>query len=868
MLKNKKIFSLFLLTIIMFFTFWGLDVQASNTDILGTEIVNNDIILKAKDPRTIVTRIINVSLGLLAVIAVGIVIFAGFKWMTSNGEEEKVNEAKKMLKNGVIGLAIILASWGIVTFIFRQIETSKRKNGEIDSGNIISRVGLGAIGNCAVESVYPEPDQKNVPRNTSIMVTFKTPVDEPSVSSSTISVCEKNNFNFEQNTCSSLVPINVNFAASSTILIISPISYLGNEDGNTDYVVHLSGNIKKSNGDSIFSSCPANDYFLWGFEVGNFLDLTSPTIKSIFPPTDNVADSISIVSNLAYAKGSITVISQPNYFVAAKINSVVAGSNTSATTASINDYYNGDYTHFNVTLSAGEKALLKGGKSSDVNQFSSLGAFDIINNKVEFANYFTLNLPDDYTAGNSWNVSITKRQLADTLKVGDYIYTFVNGPATGYNISINADSGILANNIKTALSLSNNPDIEIDNTNNDNSKVALIAKTGGMAGNDIILSSSNTSAISISSFSGGSDSSEKVIINDKEDQPMNSIVQINFSEVVNPSTVVGESDEVENIIKIVNNNGSALGENSSCTKDSDCLSYKCADSKCVGNSLAGSFSISSNYKTVEFKSNIKCGVNGCGEDIFCLPANSNLKIDIKAASLAPCSSNDDCSTRSPFTTCSSSCNDGNNHFYPLADLNNINGVIDAANNSLDGNSDTYAQGPGNYFNKNTGNQAYGDNFIWSFWINNKVNAIPPVIESIYPNINAESVNLVEAVKITFNKLMMSSTLKTGEIIVNNGVIEVTHRLINLISGQLVGYWMGAENEDINPLDGNIDRTTAYINHAKFFEGSDYTSQVGSGVKDIYQNCFKPSGGPSVNGMCEPTPATPFCCNGEPKVSCD
>ena len=126
MSKNKKIFSLFLLTIMAIFSFWGSVVYASNSDILGTEIVNNDIVLGSKDPRTMVVKIINVALGLLAIVAICLIIFAGFKWMTSNGEEEKVTEAKKMLKNGVIGLAIILAAWGIVTFIFRQIDMNKK----------------------------------------------------------------------------------------------------------------------------------------------------------------------------------------------------------------------------------------------------------------------------------------------------------------------------------------------------------------------------------------------------------------------------------------------------------------------------------------------------------------------------------------------------------------------------------------------------------------------------------------------------------------------------------------------------------------------------------------------------------------------
>jgi len=35
----------------------------------------------------------------LGVIAVGIIIWGGFVWMTSDGSEEKVTQAKKILKN-------------------------------------------------------------------------------------------------------------------------------------------------------------------------------------------------------------------------------------------------------------------------------------------------------------------------------------------------------------------------------------------------------------------------------------------------------------------------------------------------------------------------------------------------------------------------------------------------------------------------------------------------------------------------------------------------------------------------------------------------------------------------------------------------
>ncbi len=75
----------------------------------------------ARDPRAIIVDVIRFILGFLGIIAVVIILFAGFKWMTSGGNEEKVSEAKKMLVNGLIGLVIILCSYAIATFVINQI---------------------------------------------------------------------------------------------------------------------------------------------------------------------------------------------------------------------------------------------------------------------------------------------------------------------------------------------------------------------------------------------------------------------------------------------------------------------------------------------------------------------------------------------------------------------------------------------------------------------------------------------------------------------------------------------------------------------------------------------------------------------------
>ena len=44
------------------------------------------------DPRSLASRIINIAMGFLGVIAVSIVLYSGFLWMTSSGEEEKVEK--------------------------------------------------------------------------------------------------------------------------------------------------------------------------------------------------------------------------------------------------------------------------------------------------------------------------------------------------------------------------------------------------------------------------------------------------------------------------------------------------------------------------------------------------------------------------------------------------------------------------------------------------------------------------------------------------------------------------------------------------------------------------------------------------------
>lgn len=96
------------------------DVLALNEDDLGMNHAEGTG-LGERDPRDIAASIINIALGFLGILAVVIILIGGFKWMTAAGNEDKVGEAKKIITAGVIGLVIILAAWGIASFVLNQL---------------------------------------------------------------------------------------------------------------------------------------------------------------------------------------------------------------------------------------------------------------------------------------------------------------------------------------------------------------------------------------------------------------------------------------------------------------------------------------------------------------------------------------------------------------------------------------------------------------------------------------------------------------------------------------------------------------------------------------------------------------------------
>jgi hypothetical protein len=92
----------------------------TESELLPMEFSDN-VGLGQTDLRTTIARIIRAILGFLGVIAVSIMLYGGFTWMTSNGAEAKVEKAQKIIVAGAIGLAIILSAFAITSFVVNQL---------------------------------------------------------------------------------------------------------------------------------------------------------------------------------------------------------------------------------------------------------------------------------------------------------------------------------------------------------------------------------------------------------------------------------------------------------------------------------------------------------------------------------------------------------------------------------------------------------------------------------------------------------------------------------------------------------------------------------------------------------------------------
>lgn len=76
-----------------------------------------------------VATVIKAFLGLLGIIFIFLMVYAGYHWMTAAGDEQKVTKAKDTLRTAIIGLIIIVAAYSITYFVIKALGSAAGSGG-------------------------------------------------------------------------------------------------------------------------------------------------------------------------------------------------------------------------------------------------------------------------------------------------------------------------------------------------------------------------------------------------------------------------------------------------------------------------------------------------------------------------------------------------------------------------------------------------------------------------------------------------------------------------------------------------------------------------------------------------------------------
>lgn len=78
--------------------------------------------LPAGDINTLLENILTWTASILGFVALIVLVWAGVRYMTAGGNEERQTQAKKFITYAVLGLAFALASLVIIHFIYGMLE--------------------------------------------------------------------------------------------------------------------------------------------------------------------------------------------------------------------------------------------------------------------------------------------------------------------------------------------------------------------------------------------------------------------------------------------------------------------------------------------------------------------------------------------------------------------------------------------------------------------------------------------------------------------------------------------------------------------------------------------------------------------------
>ncbi len=726
----KGLLVLVVLTVFLFSSFASVALAADTFGLNNArfEGIDSDMTLPL-----VIARVVQVIFGFLGIIAVLLVVYGGFLWMTSAGDPAKVEKAKKVLLNAIIGLIIILLAFVIVSFVIRSIQGVTGGNGNNNhrppGGD--DDLGRWGVGRGPIESTYPENAQRDVPIDTYIAVTFKEAISPSTICNasggSDIAKCDGDTIsNVEiclldvNNICvaagqpfdiATFSDAKVNQTADGRTFVFSPNAgeYLGAEDGqNRKFQVTLKSGIRSiaEPDESVFKML-INEQYAWYFTTNGKLDLDPPEIVAItgvYPYPDNLTDNYLTNNSAQTGESTLTISNIPTVEIAPKINGVsyrgerIEADVTQTTGGSVVDVKAVSTNGFVISgLTAGTTGAINftisdNGETASVTGAVTLSNAPIVNNIINLTNgIYVQAVSGDFPRGSAWQFSVTAPRDGKEITIStggtDYCYlmveasetrnTIIKGEQACRTVKAGSKSDIATNFVQRVNDNLGGVIVASDISDVTTIKVLLKARTAGV--NDIVLSSNAGNLV----FDEGDLSGSDVVIGREQgglqfDAYRNSIIQINFNEAINPIAINNiivryDSDDIDNESEV------------------DITGYQ--------------VDISNQYRTIELRGPDICGKNSCGDDIYCWPIrpgsgeinghSTNYQVLVKSAKLIG-STDTRCSQWGGSDDTHGRCSqtiDNKTVFYPKArDI--TAGIVDMSANSFNGSLNIYTDASG------------------------------------------------------------------------------------------------------------------------------------------------------------------------------
>ncbi|MFH0873733.1 MAG: IPT/TIG domain-containing protein, partial [Candidatus Komeilibacteria bacterium] len=98
--------------------------------------------LGSQDLKVTIGNIVQIAIGFLGILLILYLLYGGFIWMTSGGNEDKIDQAKRIIVSAVVGLVLVLASFAIATFIISNLQKA------VSPGTGTGTGGGGGGGGC------------------------------------------------------------------------------------------------------------------------------------------------------------------------------------------------------------------------------------------------------------------------------------------------------------------------------------------------------------------------------------------------------------------------------------------------------------------------------------------------------------------------------------------------------------------------------------------------------------------------------------------------------------------------------------------------------------------------------------------------